>query len=62
MFAGFCLLGGGGREAFQPKHFISSPKFFLKKIKLFQILVLFDDDIKEPVKATNVQKCNFTQS
>ena len=33
-----------------------------KNEKLFQILILFDDDIKESVKATNVQKCNFSQS
>ena len=26
------------------------------------MLILFDDDIKESVKATNVQKCNFSQS
>ena len=62
MFAGFYLLGGEGEGSFLPKHFISCPKFFLKKIKLFQILILFDDDIKESVKVTNVQKCNFTQS
>ena len=29
---------------------------------LLQMLILFDDDIKESVKATNVQKCNFSQS
>ena len=28
---------------------------------LFQKLILFDDDIKESVKAANVQKCNFSQ-
>ena len=33
-----------------------------KNWKLFQILILFDDDIKESVKATNVQKCHFSQS
>ena len=40
------------------------PKSFPeKKFKLlFQILILFDDDIKESVNATNVQKCNFGQS
>ena len=26
------------------------------------MLILFDNDIKESVKATNVQKCNFSQS
>ena len=33
-----------------------------KNEKLFQIVILFDDDIKESVKATKVQKCNFSQS
>ena len=33
-----------------------------KNQTLFQILILFDDNIKESVKATNVQKCNFSQS
>ena len=37
------------------------PKFFLKKnLKLFQILILFDNDIEESVKTTNVLKCNFS--
>ena len=39
------------------------PKFFLKKdLKLFQILILFDNDIEESVKTTKVLKCNFSQS
>ena len=33
-----------------------------KNLKVFQILILFDDDIKESVKITNVQKCDFSQS
>ena len=50
---GSMYLEGGG----------SSPKFFLKKnLKLFQILILFDNDIEESVKTTNVLKCNFSQS
>ena len=32
-----------------------------KNYKLFQILILFDDNIKESVKVTNVQKCDFSQ-
>ena len=36
--------------------------FSEKNQKLFQILILFDDDSKESVKATDVQKCNFSQS
>ena len=63
---GFYLLGAGGSI---PPNVSSSPtctpekKFFLKKnLKLFQILILFDEDIKELVKATNVLKCNFSQS
>ena len=54
--SGFYLLGGE-RGELPPKSF---PE---KKFKLlFQILILFDDDIKESVNATNVQKCNFGQS
>ena len=52
--------GGGGRmgrrASFPPK---VSPE---KSLKLFQILIIFDDVIRESVKATNVQKCNFSQS
>ena len=56
-YAGFCLLGGGGEGKLLP------PKVFLKKnLKLFQIKTFFDDDFKESVKVTNVQKCNFSQS
>ena len=49
----FYLLGGGGGGAPQKV-------FPEKELKLFQILILFDDDIKESVKVTNVQKCNFS--
>ena len=53
--SGFNLLGGMGGE-------LAPKKFFLNKYqKLFQILILFDDDIKESVKVTNVQKCDFSQ-
>ena len=52
--SGFYLLGGEGGSSSKP---LSSPpkkKFFLKKNqKLFQILILFDDEIKASV--TNVR-------
>ena len=54
--AGFYLLGGGGQGGSFPQ------KVFLKKIKLFQIKIFFDDDFKESVKVTNVRKCDFSQS
>ena len=39
------------------------PKVLLNKnLKLFQIKIFFDDDFKESVKVTNVQKCDFSQS
>ena len=39
------------------------PKVLLKKnLQLFQIKIFFDDDFKESVKVTNVQKCDFSQS
>ena len=50
------VLSTGGRGELPPKVFLK------KKLKLFQRHILFDDDIKESVKATNVQKCNFGQS
>ena len=43
--------GGGGGEA--------SPK---KILKLFQLKIFFDNDFKESVKVTSVQKCDFSQS
>ena len=48
--------GRGQREASPPKVF---PE---KNSTLFQLLILFHDDIKESVKANNVQKCDFSQS
>ena len=33
-----------------------------KILKADIILIRFDDDIKESVKVTNVQKCDFSQS
>ena len=45
------LSTGRGEEAPPPK----KRKFFLKNnLKLFEILILSDDDIKESVKVTNV--------
>ena len=62
--SGFYLLGRG--QEVPPKRLSSPPpkkKVFLEKNqKLFQILILFDDDIKASVKVTDVQKCNFSQS
>ena len=60
---GFYLLGGRG-GSFLPNVSASPlPKVFLKKnLKLFQIKIFFDDDFKESVKVTNVQKCDFSQS
>ena len=43
--------GGSSRQVFPEKN-----------LKLFQILILFDNDIEESVKTTNVLKCNFNQS
>ena len=62
---GFYLLGGGRGGSFSPKRLSFPPqKFSWKKIdlKLFQIKIFFDDDFKESVKVTNVQKCDFSQS
>ena len=56
----------GAEGSFPPKRLSSPPpkkKVFLKKnLKLFQIKIFFDDDFKESVKVTNVQKCDFSQS
>ena len=53
--SGFYLLGGGG-EASTPKSFTE------KKITAISNKDLFDDDFKESVKVTNVQKCDSSQS
>ena len=50
-----------GRGEFPPNVSVPPPQksFFLKKNqKLFQILILFDDDIKASVKVTNVISAN----
>ena len=54
----------GWGEAFPlPKRLSSPPKSFPEKnLKLFQRKIFFDDDFKESVKVTNVQKCDFSQS
>ena len=55
--------GGSGGGKLRPKRPSFPPKVFLKKkLKLFQIKIFFDDDFKESVKVTNVQKCDFSQS
>ena len=57
--------GGGVGRRFPQTSYLTPPpqqKVFPEKKTLFQMLILFDDDIKESVKATNVQKCNFSQS
>ena len=61
-FAGFYLLGGRGK--LPPKRLSFPPKkvFLKKKIKAISNKDLFDDDFKESVKVTNVQKCDFSQS
>ena len=48
--------GGGAGGSFPPKVLLK------KKLQLFQIKIFFDDDFKESVKVTNVQKCDFSQS
>ena len=55
MQAGFYLLGGG-EEASPPKVSLK------KKSPAISNKDLFDDDFKEAVKVTNVQKCDFSQS
>ena len=57
---GFYLLGG----VLPPKSLsFSLPKSFPEKnLKLFQIKIFFDNDFKESVKGTNVQKRDFSQS
>ena len=62
--SGFYLLGGGaGGSSLQTSQLPPQQKVFPEKNqKLFQILILFDDDIKASVKVTNVQKSDFSQS
>ena len=67
IFAGFYLLGGRGKLL--PPNVSASllppppqkKSFPEKNLKLFQIKILFDDDFKESVKVTNLQKCDFSQ-
>ena len=61
--AGFYLLGGRGKLPSNVSAPPPSKKSFREKnLQLFQIKIFFDDDFKESVKITNVQKCNFSQS
>ena len=62
--SGFYLLGRGGklppkRLSFPPPPRKSFPE---KNFKAISNKDLFDDDFKESVKVTNVQKCDFSQS
>ena len=57
---GFYLLGGGGSFP-QASQLPPQKTFSGKNLKLFQIKISFDDDFKESVKVTNVQKCDFSQ-
>ena len=53
----------GERGEAPPKRLSFPTKSFPEKtLKLFQIKIFFDDDFKESVKVTNVQKCDFSQS
>ena len=55
--------GGWGKLPSPPNLSASPPKVFLKKkFKAISNKDLFDDDFKESVKVTNVQKCDFSQS
>ena len=54
------LSTGGGGEASPPNVSASPPKkkvFLRKKFKAISEKIYFDDDFKESVKVTNVQKC-----
>ena len=64
IMTGFNLLGGGGKFPSQTSQLSPPPKksFTEKKLQLFQIKIFFDDDFKELVKVTNIQKCDFSQS
>ena len=57
--SGFYLLEGQGGSSPPPKKKSFTEK---KHSQLFQIKIFFDDDFKESVKVTNVQKCDFSQS
>ena len=56
--SGFYLLGGMGKLSHHNVSASPPPNPPQKKIKGY---FLFDDDIKESVKVTNVQKCDFSQ-
>ena len=51
-----------GRGEASPPNVSAPPRSFTEKnLQLFQINIFFDDDFKESVKVTNVQKCDFSQ-
>ena len=57
------LSAGGGGGGSLPPNVSASPKSFPeKKFKAISNKDFFDDDFKESVKVTNVQKCDFSQS
>ena len=54
---GRVLSTGGQGEASSQTSQLPPPKVYRKKnLQLFQIRIFFDDDFKESVKVTNVQK------
>ena len=58
-----CWSGRRGEASPSTVSALPPPKFFWEKnMRLFQIKIFFDDDFKESVKVTNVQKCDFSQS
>ena len=55
---------GWGEASPQTSHLPPPPPkkvFPEKNLNAISKVILFDNDIKESVKATNVQKCNFSQ-
>ena len=52
---------GAGEASPQTSQLPPERTFPGKNLKLFQIKISFDDDFKESVKVTNVQKCDFSQ-
>ena len=61
-FPEFYLLGGRGEASPQTSQIPPLKSFPEKNLKLFQTKIFSDDDFKESVKVTNVQKCDFSQS
>ena len=53
--------GGWGKLPLKRLSFPLKNLFLEKNLKLFQIKISFDDDFKESVKVTKVQKCDSSQ-